>query len=172
MLWCRVSASISNIKKRVLTVSPYTSSLNVGSSIITRYSINNFSFNWLKKRFSLYVCANFCWINWLHNLSCCLCLIVTKPPFLQFKACVVSYFWPQGHVAVNSFISFPYLNIIASLNFTLFKEKPYCSSGTTLIPDDEPGWLASSIAFFVSLSSFWLMISIFSFSKASLSFFF
>ena len=68
-----------------------------------------------------------------------LCLIVTKPPFLQFKTCVVSYFWPQEYVAGKPFNSFPYLHIIASLNFALFKEKPYCSSGMTLSQDNAPG---------------------------------
>ena len=101
-----------------------------------------------------------------------LSLIVTKPPFWQFNACVVSYFWPQGHVAGKLFNSFPYLNSIASLNSAVFKAKPYCSSGMALSQDDVPGWLASSIAFFVWTSSFWLMVSIFSFSKTSLSSFF
>ena len=68
-----------------------------------------------------------------------LCLIVTKPPFLQFKASAVSYFRPQGHVAGKPINSFPYLNIIASLNSALFKEKPYCSSGVALSQDDAPG---------------------------------
>ena len=100
-----------------------------------------------------------------------LSLIVAKPPFWQFNPCVVSYFWPQGHVAGKFFNSFPYLNSIASLNSAVFKAKPYCSSGMTLSQDDVPGWLASSIAFFVWTSSFWLMVSIFSFSKTSLSFY-
>ena len=68
-----------------------------------------------------------------------LCLIVAKPPFLRFKACVVSYFWSQGHVAGKLFNSFPYLNSIASLNSALFKEKPYFSSGMALGQDDAPG---------------------------------
>ena len=68
-----------------------------------------------------------------------LCLIVTKPPFLQFNACVVSYFWPQGHVAGKPFNSFLYLNSIATLNSALFKEKPYCSNGMALSQDDAPG---------------------------------
>ena len=62
MLWCRVSVSNSNIKKRVLTISPYTPSPNAGPSIITRYSINNFSFSRLKRRFSFYVCV---WVGHL-----------------------------------------------------------------------------------------------------------
>ena len=78
-----------------------------------------------------------------------LCLIVTKPPFSQFNACVVSYFWPQIHVVGKPFNSFPYLKNIAYLNSALFKEKPYCSSGMALSQDNAPVCLASSIAFFV-----------------------
>ena len=68
-----------------------------------------------------------------------LCLIMTKPPFFQFNAYVVSYFWPEGHVAYKPFSSFPNLKSIASLNFALLKEKPYCASGMALSQDDEPG---------------------------------
>ena len=68
-----------------------------------------------------------------------LCLIETKPPFLQFKACLVSYLWSQGYVAGKHFNSFQYLNIIVSLNSALFKEKPYCSSGMALSEHDAPG---------------------------------
>ena len=68
-----------------------------------------------------------------------LSLTVTKHLFLQFIAYVVLYFWSQGHVAGKPFNSFPYLNIIASLNSALFKEKPYCSSGMALSQDDAPG---------------------------------
>ena len=68
-----------------------------------------------------------------------ICLIVTKPPIIQFNARVVSYFWPQGYVAGKPFNYFPYPNDVASPNSALFKEKPYCPSETTLSQDDAQG---------------------------------
>ena len=62
---------------------------------------------------------------------------------------IVSYFWPQGHVSGKYFNSLPCLNSIASLNYALFKEKRYCTSGMALSQDDVPGSLPWSTAFFV-----------------------
>lgn len=49
-----------------------------------------------------------------------LCVIVAKPPLLEFNVRVVSCFWPRGHVAGWLFSSFPCLSGVASLDSALF----------------------------------------------------
>ena len=103
-----------------------------------------------------------------------LCLIVTKPPFLQFILCCISNLFPHGHVVGNFEISQPYVKQIYSQNCCFENSKPYLAMGDMVSQLDTPLSVLNCKSRFdfsdmFSLRCFMIYLYAFSFSTSTCS---
>ena len=79
-----------------------------------------------------------------------LCLIVTKPAFLQLRAWVTLNFWSQGSLRVGYVVVCCNAGASASQNSPMVKVKPWFSSGYTFSQHDASFCFACWTALFCS----------------------
>ena len=123
------------LKPKILSKIPRALMLSLGSFVVSVVLLSNSSpVNGVKFWLDFYVFANLFAARSLRSL----CLIDTKPPFLQLIQCFILNLLPQGYFVGKFAMLHPYRKQITSQKCCFDSSKPKSLIGTTVSQFDTP----------------------------------